>query len=300
MNSFDPLNTGLLDLLYELRDTDMRLIVGGGYGLYLKRQHLRQSKTRTFFDTYPGERSTEDIDLFLQTEILADFPTLMRDALKRANYEDMPEREYWQFYKIIPQLDVSDAPEMLVKLDLLTPQPAEHYLQQKRVRIDSGSRRVLRVKPGQKGILLHGHLTKEALAIENSPIEVELNGQRSTGEKFTASILLPQAFTYLVMKLFAFRDREFDRNDPEQAMKHAFDLYPIVAMMTENEYHQAQQMTREHQRNDLFHTAADIVGTHFADVEARGMLRIREHPQFKKDFELTEFMKVLAEVFTRE
>lgn len=34
------LQTALLDLLYELRDTGEKLIVGGGYGIYLKMDHL--------------------------------------------------------------------------------------------------------------------------------------------------------------------------------------------------------------------------------------------------------------------
>jgi|GEM_PF-3935920 len=34
------LRTALLDLLFELRDADLRLIIGGGYGLYLKREQV--------------------------------------------------------------------------------------------------------------------------------------------------------------------------------------------------------------------------------------------------------------------
>ena len=287
---------GLLDLLYELRNANLRLIVGGGYGLYLKRQHIHQSRIRTLFNLYPRERSTEDIDLFLQTEILADDPITMCKALEQAKYDVIPKREYWQFAKEFSQLNVPDAIPLKVKLDLLTPQPPENYIQQKRVRVETG-RRVLRVKPGKEGILLHAHLAKEVLAIEESPIEIELKGPRSTGEAFAASVQLPQAFTYLVMKLIAFRDREFDRNDPEQAMKHAFDLYPIVAMMTAEEYHLARRLGSEYKANEFALTAAGIVKEHFANVEARGMLRLREHPSFEKDFEMAEFMKVLAEIF---
>ena len=32
----DPLTTSLLDLLYELREHDTPLIIGGGFGLFLK------------------------------------------------------------------------------------------------------------------------------------------------------------------------------------------------------------------------------------------------------------------------
>ena len=43
------LRTALLELLFELRDADLRLIIGGGYGLYLKREHVRQQGLRTLF-----------------------------------------------------------------------------------------------------------------------------------------------------------------------------------------------------------------------------------------------------------
>ena len=40
MNSLPDLRTALLDLLYETRAVDLKLIIGGGYGLYLKREHV--------------------------------------------------------------------------------------------------------------------------------------------------------------------------------------------------------------------------------------------------------------------
>lgn len=46
MNDLPALKTALLDLLHETRDTDLKLIIGGGYGIYLKRQHARESGTR--------------------------------------------------------------------------------------------------------------------------------------------------------------------------------------------------------------------------------------------------------------
>ena len=295
MNPFDLLNTGLLDLLYELRGADTPLTVGGGYGLYLKQRYIRRSKLRTLFDAYPPSRSTNDIDLFLQTEILADNPVVMRDALQRAGYSVVERREYWQFAKTFPDLHTLLEGQQ-VRLDLLTPQPADNYIQQKRIRVETG-RRVLRVKPGTEGITLHAHLTKEAVAIEKGKIEVSITGQRSTGEEYADSVLLPQAFTYLVMKLFAFRDREFTRSDREQAMKHAFDLYPIVAMMTADEYETVRQLGKEYKTHEIVVDAIGIIRRHFSNVEAMGMLRMREHPDFSDAFDLPEFIKVLADVF---
>ena len=69
MNDFSILTASLLDLLYELLETPVRLIIGGGFGLYLKQQN-RKDGVRTLLDPTPA-RSTGDIDIFLRTEILA-------------------------------------------------------------------------------------------------------------------------------------------------------------------------------------------------------------------------------------
>ena len=36
------LKTSLLDLLFELQDTDIKLIIGGGFGVFLKIEHVKQ------------------------------------------------------------------------------------------------------------------------------------------------------------------------------------------------------------------------------------------------------------------
>ena len=57
----DPMRTCLLDLLYELRDQNVPLTVGGGFGLFLKRMHLAERATRTLFAELPEPRATNDI-----------------------------------------------------------------------------------------------------------------------------------------------------------------------------------------------------------------------------------------------
>jgi len=37
----------LLDLLHEVQDTDIKLIIGGGYGIYLKTEHVQRVGMRT-------------------------------------------------------------------------------------------------------------------------------------------------------------------------------------------------------------------------------------------------------------
>lgn len=68
----------------------------------------------------------------------------------------------------------------------------------------------VRVKnKGHGGI--HAHLTAEAIAVEDHPTLVEIEGTRTTGETHKSNVYLPQPYAYLMMKLFAFRDWEQTR-----------------------------------------------------------------------------------------
>ena len=44
MEWMDPLTANLLDLLFELREHPIPLTIGGGFGLYLKRMRLDQTR----------------------------------------------------------------------------------------------------------------------------------------------------------------------------------------------------------------------------------------------------------------
>lgn len=42
MITMPSLQTALLDLLHEVQATEIKLIIGGGYGIYLKNNHVRR------------------------------------------------------------------------------------------------------------------------------------------------------------------------------------------------------------------------------------------------------------------
>lgn len=52
MNRIIDLQTALLDLMQKVHDSEVRLIAGGGFGIYLKTDHVRRSGMRTLLDQW--------------------------------------------------------------------------------------------------------------------------------------------------------------------------------------------------------------------------------------------------------
>jgi hypothetical protein len=288
LDPFDLLRASLLDLLYELRETGIQLLLVGGYGVYLKQQQIQESGVRTLISVMPQARSTNDLDLFLQTELLVDTPRLraFAEALDRLGYQVVSGRERYQFWKEIPVQGQTRE----VKIDLLTREP----IGPERAHLEV---RRIQVKP-KASVGVHAYRTEEAVAVEDEPVELEIQGHRTTGELYRASLFLPQPFSFLMLKLIAFRDQK-DRDNPKQdyGRHHALDLYMLVAMTTEPEYQGALRLSQKYRDTPQFAAAATVVQDYFSDVEALGLLRLQEHPQFRPDMELRTFIGVLAEFF---
>ena len=97
----DPLTATLLDLLFELRELPVPLTIGGGFGLYLKRMRLDETRVRTLFSQLPMPRATNDLDLFVRADVLCDLQSMkaVAAALDRLGYEVVPEAKYMQWKK---------------------------------------------------------------------------------------------------------------------------------------------------------------------------------------------------------
>jgi hypothetical protein len=87
------------------------------------------------------------------------------------------------------------------------------------------------------------------------------------------------------------------KGQPDKERQHALDLYAIVGMMTEAEYERARELGTIHLGNEHVGRSHTIVRDQFANRTAGGVLRLREHPLFREDFLLEDFMGVLAEIF---
>jgi hypothetical protein len=284
----DPLRTCLLDLLYQLRDQDIPLTVGGGFGLFLKRQHVVERQERTLFAELPEPRATNDIDVFFRTDLLTDRASTaaLVEAIRRLGYIPVEEAKFFQWKRPVVVGGVTQE----VKLDALVGPLGER---RSKLQVNPP-----RVRPKGKSIGFHAHQADEALFLEDAPIAIELRGHRSTGEAYTATAYVPEAFPYLLMKLSAFADRKADENK-DLGRHHALDAYTIVGMMTEVEYDRARVLASQSRWDLHFTRVCEIVAAEFAGPTALGMLRLREHHLFREEFRLNEFAATLAEIFSQ-
>jgi hypothetical protein len=286
--NMDPLRTSLLDLLYELRDQNTPLTVGGGFGLFLKRMHLVDQGTRTLFAELPAPRATNDIDVYLRVDLLTDAARTgaLVAAIHRLGYVPVEGAKYLQWRRAIIVGGVTQE----VKLDALVGPLGEG---RKKLQVNPP-----RVRPKGKSVGFHAHQADEALFIEDDPIAIELSGSLSSGGPFAATVYVPEAFPYLLMKLSAFEDRKADANK-DLGRHHALDAYTIVGMMTEAEYDRARALAARSRTDPHFVRACQIVAAEFGAPTAPGTLRLREHRLFREDFRIAEFIATLGEVFTR-
>lgn len=257
----DPLRVELQALAQDLQAHGISLIVGGGYGLLLRIDLIRQSGSRTLIPDLPNARSTEDLDIFLKAELISNPEKTgpIREALDRRGYE--PVVEHFQFQR---EIDYRGR-RRRVRVDFLAA-PVPDELEQK-VKADQ-----VRLRPrGGKG--LHAHITPEALTVEEYLIPVDI-GEDSEG----LTVYLPHPFSYLLLKLHALRDR-VDDEETDYGRHHAFDLYSTIATMTDQEWKESARIKRKHYDATQMIEARRIVNDLFADTTAVGTLRLLEHVQ---------------------
>lgn len=277
--------TAFIDLVEQLQDLSKPVMIGGGLGLYLKQQDReRQHELKTLIDVdlWPQARTTEDIDMFLPTEIVVHAGDMqaVRDTLDGLGYQVKVHN--FQFTKSVGHGEVG--------VDLLTGAKDEEA--RKQLNING-----FRVRPKQK-VPLHAYLTNEAICIDQDPLILSIEDPRPGEKKRSIKVHIPNAFTYLVMKLHAFRDR-VESEQKEMGIHHALDAYRIVAMLTRQEYKMVTRLTRENRDTDAVQETASIIRQHFKDQNSLGVLRLREGSK-KSGLELeqdamSEFVSVLNE-----
>ncbi len=283
------LRTSLLDLLHALGDDAQGILLGGGYGLYLKQLHLAEAGVRTLIsaDLWPAPRATQDLDLMLSAELVADARsmTAVRTALDKLNYKVIKGSEYLQFVRTISAMQFVKIDLLTAQLDVLKGIPA----------INADSRRARPAAADRPK--LHAHPTDGALTLSELPLVIEVTGTLSTDEAFTARVTIPHPFSYLLMKLTAYRDRRNDA-DKDLGRHHALDVFRIVAMLTEQERDQVQANVRHFAANAQVRSCADLVRSDFAGSAAPGVLAMRAHTLWQNDQQLAAFLETLQGIMS--
>jgi hypothetical protein len=289
MTSMPDLQTALLDLLHELEGTEVKLILGGGFGIFLKTDYVRRSNLKTVLRERPESRSTNDLDLFLRPELLIESSKLkpFAKAVKKLGYQVIPGAENYQFMK--PGLGGAEAGS--VKIDILTG-PRSRF-QGTRVKTDDR-----RAKPNPS-VGIHAHPLNEAPTMEEGLLAYTLNGKLSSGQLWEGEIFLPHPYTFLMMKLFAFGDR-LDDEVKDFGRYHALDLYTILATTTETEWNQALEFRDRHRGEPHVVEAGNVVSLHFSALGRLGMIRLRESPYYEAELDLGSFMSALQEIFPQK
>jgi hypothetical protein len=282
----DPLRTELRALIQILQPLGIQVVVGGGYGLFLRYKHIMHSGEQTLMTDYPSARSTQDIDIFLTAEVIADSSktALIRAALDQLGY--VPSTPNLQFTRSIEYAGSIRQ----VKIDFLaapiTGEPGSE------VQIKD-----FRMRPrGYNG--LHAYVTPEALTVEENLLTVDIGGDGAT-----LIVYLPHPFSYLVLKLFALRDQVEDEAR-EYGRYSAFDIFTTIATMTQREWEQATTMKVEHASDEQVVEAARIASVLFSNPESMGTLRLREHAratsQELSDEKIVFFLNNLGAMFATQ
>jgi len=285
----DNLRTSLLDLLHALGDDARGILLGGGYGLYLKQLHLAEAGERTLIDAdlWPTPRTTQDLDLMLSAELVADARsmTALRDALDKLKYEVIKGSEYLQFVRAVSATQAVKIDLLTAQLDVLQNIPA--------IRADSRRARPMAANRPE----LHAHPTDGALTLTEIPLVVEVAGTLSTGLPFAAPVTIPHSFSYLLMKLTAYRDR---RNDAAKDLggHHALDIFRIVAMLTEPEYNQVRKNMQHFAANAQVQSCVELVRSDFSSPTAPGILTMRKHPLWQNDQQLPVFLETITRIMS--
>ncbi len=254
----DHLLAALRELARAVAPHDIQLTIGGGYGLVMRDVRQRHRSERTRVAHRLPQRGTEDLDFFLDVSIVTNVERMaaMKAALDTLGY--VPLVKYMQFLRPVT---VNGVPAE-VKVDLLTgpvPAPLAALVE----------RKDMRVKP-KRSSGLHAYHTPEAFSVELGRQEVDIG---DGNERITVSLLHP--FSYLILKLFALRDRLREGSDVRQRY-HALDLFSVWASLTEREWEEVCSWSREHADHPTMVEARSICRSLFGNEVAAGVIALRD------------------------
>lgn len=265
----DPMLTGLAELIDALGPLADRVLLAGGYGLYLKQLHLADLDQETLIagEHWPTARATNDFDLILEMELLASAPdmTLLRRALDDLGYEPMENARFFHFQR-------GGREPGALRVDLLGPQP-DRVGTDARIR-HRPDRRAGPRGPGRpkvhawpaEGVLLE----EESGAATRIPLRVLSN----TGQP-PRVVRVPHTFTSMLMKLSAYGNQKRDGHPGYE--KNAIDLYRVIAMTSPEEDAAMPGLLAGALTNPVVAACRELVAAEFSHPDAPGVVEVRQH-----------------------
>lgn len=248
-----PLHCHLLDILRSPASSG--LILGGGYGLQLKREHIKGQAT--LLVSIPEIRPTLDLDFFLPLEFFEDPERAQGVRALLDSLEYQPTMNHLQFVKPLGD----EYPGRLAKIDLLARPPSvESRVKVKLPRVGSKTRNSL-----------HGRYTPEAFAVEESTKRILVS------EDPAVYVEVPHPFPWVVMKTVAAGDWLNSRGT-EQAKpngeKHAFDVYVLTAMVTQDELKTCRDFNQRYDTHEKMQEARRLASALFGSRRSPGFLEV--------------------------
>ena len=272
MSSIDDYDVDYLleaacQLADEFEKIEIPLIIGGGFSQYIRTLYFNKVQSLR----YPNkilQRSTEDIDLFLTADIIVDYKkvTEISSVLSKLNYE--VKTEFFQFKKNVQYMGASRG----IEVDILTEPPKEE--DREKVKIKKP-----RVKPLESKNF-HAFMHNEAYLLSKFLVKTSSYVEPDLQEKFK-NIYLPSCFSFLVMKLYAFRDR-IDDEKKEFGKHHAYDIFATIINMDEADWNTAAEQRENYQGTNILIEAKKIVSQFFNSEISTGVIRIKENELFQR------------------
>lgn len=261
----DLLGAELQRLATALEPHGVPIIIGGGYGLLLRQRYVEASGAPTL-RSVPTARSTNDLDVFLTVELVSDAEKMaaLGTVLADLGFEAVDGARYYQFARPVTY----GGRAVSLKVDLLAPPPRVGSDLRPKVKVDARRVRPRRRVEGAPPV--HAHTTPEAFTVAEHTLTL------AVGREAPVDVLVPHPFSFVLLKLFAYRDR---RGDPQKdfGRYHAYDLYRIVAMMTPEDVEQAEAVRDRYVQDEILIEAGRILVDLFGGPDAEGALAVLEH-----------------------